>query len=341
MAENTARVGRVSSINYDAGTARVTYADQDGAVTKEVSFVASGTYNMPQVGDLVQITHNSNGTTAACVGGALWTPKSNRPYETGQGLYRQELSNTRNKSFNRYNDKTGEYLRRTNGLYRRQAAEIYDEATGRVGICGGGDVTLRSTGASVGIVATSGVGINAGKMVTIDAGSDVNIEAGAIMSLTTGGKWLREVAGKATDTLKADATATYKAKRTVTVTGPDKQTNKATRQLEVTGTNTEKFKGRHVLQVKGQSTATFEGKRTVTAKADVTEKFKAKVSQKVEGDYKLEIGGTTVEISASGEVTITAAPSIKIDAPTGDITIEGVSFMHHKHQDGGAGEPEK
>lgn len=333
MAKNTARVGRVSSINYEAGTARVTFADQDGAVTKEVSLVASGEYNMPQVGDLVQITHNSNGTTAACVGGSTWTPRSNRPYETGKGLYRKELSNTRNKSFNRYDDKTGEYLRRTNGMYRRQAAEIYDEAIGRVGICGGGDVTMRSTGASVGIVATSGVGINAGKMVTIDAGSDVNIESGAIMSLSAGGKWMREVAGKAIDTLKADATATYKAKRTVTVTGPEKLTCKATRQLDITGTNTEKFKGRHVLQIKGQSTATFEAKRTVTAKADVTERFKAKLSQKVDGDYKLEVGPATITITPGGEITI--------DAPTGDITIEGISFMHHKHKDGGSGEPEK
>lgn len=63
MAQNDTgvRVGRVSSINYQAGTARVVFGDKDSAVTKEVPFVSNNEYNMPLVGDLVQVSHNSNG----------------------------------------------------------------------------------------------------------------------------------------------------------------------------------------------------------------------------------------------------------------------------------------
>lgn len=71
MAQNDTgvRVGRVSSINYQAGTARVVFGDKDSAVTKEVPFVSNNEYNMPLVGDLVQVSHNSNGTMAATIPG--------------------------------------------------------------------------------------------------------------------------------------------------------------------------------------------------------------------------------------------------------------------------------
>ena len=34
------RVGKISSINYPNGTARVTYEDRDGATTGELPFIA-------------------------------------------------------------------------------------------------------------------------------------------------------------------------------------------------------------------------------------------------------------------------------------------------------------
>lgn len=343
------RTGRVSSINYSAGTARVTYADKDGTVTKEVPFVANNEYNMPKVGDMVSVTCNSNGTVAATIGGSTWND-NNRPYEGYEGLYRKEYSNTKNKCFERYDDATGEYLLRVNRLCRRQAAEIYDEATGKVGITAGSDATVKSTGASVGIQAKTGVGINGGKNVTIEAGKDISAEAGGSISISAGQKWMRTIKGTSTDTFTGAATETYKSKRTVTVAGAAADTFKAARSLTVKGKYTATITGKITLMAKAATTATFKGAVTAT--------FKGKRTEKVEGDYQLKVGattlkiakpgdvelktgGTTVSIAVSGAVTIDAAPTLDVTAPNGDITIKGVSLLHHKHKDGGQGEPEQ
>ena len=135
MAQNDTgvRVGRVSSINYQAGTARVVFGDKDSAVTKEVPFVSNNEYNMPLVGDLVQVSHNSNGTMAATIPGSTWN-QNNKPYEGGRGIFRKEYSNTKNKCFERFNDNTGEFLRRVPGLLLYQSRETYIEASGKAGL---------------------------------------------------------------------------------------------------------------------------------------------------------------------------------------------------------------
>lgn len=101
MAQNDTgvRVGRVSSINYQAGTACVVFGDKDSAVTKEVPFVSNNEYNMPLVGDLVQVSHNSNGTMAATIPGSTWN-QNNKPYEGGRGIFRKEYSNTKTSASN-------------------------------------------------------------------------------------------------------------------------------------------------------------------------------------------------------------------------------------------------
>lgn len=324
------RQGRVSSINYAAGTARITYADKDGATTKEVPFVANNEYNMPKVGDLVSLSCTSNGTVAATVSGSTWN-HNNRPFEGYAGLYRKEFCNTQNKCFERYDENTGEYLLRVNRLLRRQAAEIYDEATGKVGITAGGDATIKSTGASVGVQAKTGVGINAGTNVTIEAAKDISAEAGGSISIAAGKKWMRSVKGQATDTITGTATENFKGRHVVTVTGSETQTYKALR----------------TINAKGRTLATYTGSVSVTAKAlfgltlkgNATVNCKAKFTQKVDGDYSLTVGGTKISIAASGAVTITAAPSITISSADGDVTIKGVSLLHHTHKDGGQGEP--
>lgn len=351
------RTGRVSSINYQAGTARVTYADKDGTVSKEVPFLANNEYNMPKVGDMVSVTCNSNGTVAATIGGSTWN-RNNQPFEGYEGLYRKEYSNTKNKCFERYDDATGEYILRVNRLCRRQAAEIYDEAIGKVGITAGADATIKSTGASVGIQAKTGVGINGGKNVTIEAGKDISAEAGGSISISAGQKWMRTVKGTSTDTLTGAATATYKGKRTVTVNGAAIDTFKAARTVTAKSKYTATITGKLTLMAKAATAVTFKGAVTATFKGAVTATFKGKRTEKVEGDYQLKVGattlkiakpgdvelktgGTTVSIAVSGAVTIDAAPTLDVTAPNGDITIKGVSLLHHKHKDGGQGEPEQ
>lgn len=52
-----ARVGYVSSIDYENGTCEVNYPDRDDTVTAAAAFLANGEYNMPEVDDMVLVLH--------------------------------------------------------------------------------------------------------------------------------------------------------------------------------------------------------------------------------------------------------------------------------------------
>lgn len=99
------RIGKISSVNYKNGTARVTYEDRDGSTTNELPFLA-WTYWMPQIGDRVLVGHLSNGTTSAVIIGPVWH-EEHRPAEFGADLYRQEMSDTPGKAMDSYSAKTG------------------------------------------------------------------------------------------------------------------------------------------------------------------------------------------------------------------------------------------
>ena len=85
------RIGRVSKVNYEAGTVRVTYPDRDGMVTDDLPVASlSGEYRMPAVGDEVFVAHLSNNQNYGVVIGRFWD-KNNVPAENGKGLFRKEL----------------------------------------------------------------------------------------------------------------------------------------------------------------------------------------------------------------------------------------------------------
>ena len=60
MADATIRLGKISSINYGSGKARVIYEDRDQSVTSELPFLA-WQYQMPRINDLVVVACFSNG----------------------------------------------------------------------------------------------------------------------------------------------------------------------------------------------------------------------------------------------------------------------------------------
>lgn len=107
MANNTQvlRIGKVSSINYKNGTARVTYEDRGGSTTSEMPFLA-WEYWMPRVSDQVLVGHLSNGSSSAVILGPVWNA-SHRPQAYGEGLFRKELSTTKNKAVISHDDKDG------------------------------------------------------------------------------------------------------------------------------------------------------------------------------------------------------------------------------------------
>ena len=85
------RVGKISSINYENGTARVTYEDKSGETTPELPFLA-WEYWMPKIEDQVLVGHLSNGSSRAVILGPFWY-EGHRPHQGREGLYRQEYTN--------------------------------------------------------------------------------------------------------------------------------------------------------------------------------------------------------------------------------------------------------
>jgi len=86
---DTLRIGKISSVNYEQGTARVLYTDRDNAVTAELPLL-TGEGSMPNVDDLVLVCHLPNGAAAGVILGRFWND-NNRPTEGAAGLYRKDL----------------------------------------------------------------------------------------------------------------------------------------------------------------------------------------------------------------------------------------------------------
>lgn len=97
------RIGKISSINYEKGTARVTYEDRDGSTTIELPFLA-WEYWMPKIEDRVVTGHFTNGTTGAVILGPLWHD-DNRPIEGAEGIYRKEYENEQGAAYERYSER--------------------------------------------------------------------------------------------------------------------------------------------------------------------------------------------------------------------------------------------
>lgn len=94
------RVGRISSINYEAGTARVLYTDRDNSVSTELPFL-SYEYFMPEVDDLVFVLHLPNGTENGLILGRAWNDTL-RPPEGEKGVYRKDFSNKHGEAYIRF-----------------------------------------------------------------------------------------------------------------------------------------------------------------------------------------------------------------------------------------------
>lgn len=110
MAEATIRLGKISSINYGAGKARVVYEDRDSSVTSELPFLANQ-YNMPKVNDLVVVACFSNGTVSGVILGPIYHA-ANKPHGGADGIFRQEMSNTKNAAVMSYSEKTKKLILR-------------------------------------------------------------------------------------------------------------------------------------------------------------------------------------------------------------------------------------
>jgi hypothetical protein len=324
MASSTNRTGRVSSINYAAGTYEVTYFDRGKSVTRQINAQSNGEYKMPVVGQVVSVNHNSNGTAAATTTGTVWN-KTNTPAEGYQGLYRKEYSNSKGQAYDRYDANTGVFTQYTDKRTGRNCnGEIYDEAKGAASFVAGGQIQLKSAGASASIMAKAGVGIVAGTTINLEAGTFISIEATGAMSEAVGGKRTLTVTGTDTETFTALVTRKYMAAVKDTVTGLLTVTLNAGRTQTITGDIKDTVTGNVEQEVTGDITGTVTGETTLT------------------------INGAIVSISAAGDVSITSPTKISMEAPevsikggTGEVEINGVKLTQHTHSGGGSGQPNK
>ena len=237
------RTGRVSKINYAAGTYEVTYKDRGGAVTCEMNGVSNGRYKMPEIGDIVNIEHNGNGTVMGTAVGTIWN-QNNVPVNGRKGIYRQEFARTKGKAYEEYDDETGTYIVYADKrLGRNSAGEIYDEAKGSATLTAAGQLVLRSTGSSAAISASGGVGIA--------AGAAVSVEAGSYYSLVAAGNATEEIGGDAEKTVSGDTKEEYSG--TVERTYEDNVTE------ETTGNITRTVEGDVTDEITGDVSKTIEG----------------------------------------------------------------------------------
>ena len=222
---STNRTGRVSAIDYEAGTYEVTYFDRGKSVTRQINAMSNGEYKMPCVGQVVSVAHNSNGTAAGTTTGTVWN-KTNKPAEGYKGLYRKEYGTSRKgQAYSRYDENTGVYTQYVDKRTGRTCnGEIFDEAKGPVSVIAGGQLQLKSSGASASIQAKTGMGIVAGTTVAIEAGTFMSLEATGAMSISAGGDFKFNIGGDSEEKRKGTTKQEYLDDVEQEVTGDVKQT---------------------------------------------------------------------------------------------------------------------
>jgi phage baseplate assembly protein gpV len=178
------RFGKVSNIDYEAGSMEITYADRDDSVTDKIGMISNREYQMPEVGQTVAVIHNSNGAEDGAVLGGLWSEKE-KPPEGFEGLYRKDFDKAAGKCMFRYDGKSGESKfhndgdhkvelkkNKTEAIEGDEQIEIKGKLTLKVGSC-----TVEIDGSSVTVTAPSEVSITA-STATVTA-STVNITGGS------------------------------------------------------------------------------------------------------------------------------------------------------------------
>lgn len=303
---STNRTGRVSSIDYAAGTYEVTYFDRGQSVTRKINAMSNGEYKMPNIGQIVSVSHNSNGTAAGTTTGTVWNA-TNKPAEGYKGLYRREYGSRQGKAYDRYDENTGVYTQFVDKRTGRNCnGEIYDEAKGPASLVAGGQVQIKSSGASVSVQAEAGVGVVAGTTVSLEAGSYMSLEASSTMSISAGGGFKMDITGDSEEKREGDCKAEYKGDIEVSVEGDIKET--------------------------------VEGNVEKTLTGDLTAIIEGMVTKTVTGDVTLNINGATITISTAGDITISSptkiemqAPNLNVEGDAGDVKIQSISLLQHKH----------
>ena len=288
---STNRTGRVSAIDYEAGTYEVTYFDRGKSVTRQINAMSNGEYKMPCVGQVVSVAHNSNGTAAGTTTGTVWN-KTNKPAEGYKGLYRKEYGTSRKgQAYSRYDENTGVYT------------QYVDKRTGRT--CNGEIFDERIPLAKM-AVAETGMGIVAGTTVAIEAGTFMSLEATSAMSISAGGDFKFNIGGDSEEKRKGTTKQEYLDNVEQEVTGDVKQTLTGNLEQTVTGDVLQTITGTVTRNVTGDVTLNING---------------ASITISAGGDISIT-SPTKVEVSA---------PILNAEGASGDVKVQSISLVQHKH----------
>lgn len=179
------RIGQISSINYEAGTAQVTYPDLDNMTTVDLFYFSyTDEYKMPHVGDNVLVLHTPDRPTTGVILGRFWHD-GNRPAISGENVFRKELGSE-------FDEAILEYVE---GSATLRAGTVNTEG-GANNVLGSSEVTVKSDEGTVlvegteGVTVTgAGVAITGAEGVTVQGSNGVKVEskAGGISISAPGG----------------------------------------------------------------------------------------------------------------------------------------------------------
>lgn len=97
--KNRIRIGRISSINREAGTARIVYSDKNSTSSEFPLFNFNNEYNPPKIGELVLVIHLSNDSSTAIIMGGFW----NVEHRPAPAEYQKDFQ--RGEAYEKYQEK--------------------------------------------------------------------------------------------------------------------------------------------------------------------------------------------------------------------------------------------
>lgn len=179
-----ARLGNVSSIDYENGLCEVTYPDRDDTVTEMVPMLSNREYRMPEVDDLVVVLHPGDSPEDAVILGTIWNEKI-KPVEGKEKVFRKEYCNEDGKAYRKFDANAKELLDFVDGkkILKAKSLEIK---------IGSATVTISESG-SVKVNSPAGIEVKASGELKLSA---TTLTASAATVNITGGGGDVTVSGK-------------------------------------------------------------------------------------------------------------------------------------------------
>lgn len=145
MERNGLRVGKITAIYYEKGTARVTYDDRDKAVSKELPFLFSEIFPY-KIDDLVWTARLSSNRADGIIIG-LANSEVTPPAEGKDGLYRKDFSREPGQAYLRYDPETGELK-----ISSSQKLTITVGGSAEIAVSGDAQITASSGDVKIGSI---------------------------------------------------------------------------------------------------------------------------------------------------------------------------------------------